>query len=543
MKKIIFLPLILSLALPLVAQDSIVERNVTIEREFRPIIQDAGKIQTKPQVFVPNIQMQEVHYSDFNKTLTPTHSFNNLGMAEIALVKPQNTKGFARMGGGYWNSLGDFAYDFLNTTDMKLNFMLNHSGVYNTQQLSGTNAQIAFNKLFDNVNFYVGANGNHTYFNQYGQAYDATTDSYDKDVLRTVGSSNMGAFGSKIGIRAIPTAELDYQLQTGYEVFFAPNNIVEHQVRTLGFADWAFHQHTVGLDFSMQNLLYKEDAKNSAAHPDNTLIHIEPFYTWGNEHFNVHAGVNLDFASNSAKVFNPSPEIRAEWIANDALSVYGKIGGEYAQHTLHSAFVENRYIGTRLFFTEEMAYYKPIDTHVGMKFRPQKNLLLNVFANYDYTLDQYYYMYNKVAGHFDITHSHTTHMSAGAEATYHYTDRVKTSAKLTYNYWEAATLSHVCDRPALEGSVSVQARVINRLYLNVDGFFASKRYGLTTEKNVLEWETLKSTYDVNLSASYLFNKNLSVFASLNNLINNKHEVYYAHQVQGFNFLLGASWSF
>ena len=35
--------------------DTIVERNVTVEREFTPVIQEAGKIQTKPDVYEPAI--------------------------------------------------------------------------------------------------------------------------------------------------------------------------------------------------------------------------------------------------------------------------------------------------------------------------------------------------------------------------------------------------------------------------------------------------------------------------------------------------------
>ena len=233
----------------------------------------------------------------------------------------------------------------------------------------------------------------------------------------------------------------------------------------------------------------------------------------------------------------------AEWQASDVLSVHGDVTGAYVHHTLQSAFDENRYIGTGILFSESVAYHKPIDTRWGVKFRPQQNLLLNIFGNYDYTLNQYYYAYDKTAGTFGVTHDNTTHASAGIEASYHFKDRIKTSANFTYNYWKAATLPFVYDRPTFEGTVSAQARVINRLYLNVDGFFASKRHGLTTTNGVLSSEVLKAMYDVNLGVSYLFSRNFSAFASFNNLLNNKHDLYYAHQVQGFNFLVGANLTF
>jgi len=51
----IFLGLLLGFNSVLFAQnsDSIVDRNVTVEREYKPIIQDAGKINSLPKTLEP----------------------------------------------------------------------------------------------------------------------------------------------------------------------------------------------------------------------------------------------------------------------------------------------------------------------------------------------------------------------------------------------------------------------------------------------------------------------------------------------------------
>ena len=49
--------------------------------------------------------------------------------------------------------------------------------------------------------------------------------------------------------------------------------------------------------------------------------------------------------------------------------------------------------------------------------------------------------------------------------------------------------------------------------------------------------------DLNLGANYSYNKWLTVFGKINNLINNKYQNYYGYDVQGTNMMVGAAFSF
>ena len=54
---------------------------------------------------------------------------------------------------------------------------------------------------------------------------------------------------------------------------------------------------------------------------------------------------------------------------------------------------------------------------------------------------------------------------------------------------------------------------------------------------------MKPRADINLGASYAYNNWLTAFGKINNLINSRYQDYYGYDVQGFNVLVGAAFSF
>jgi len=109
-------------ATSLKAEDSIVNRNITVEREYKPIIQDAGKINSVPKVLEPRVEKITPNFSDFNLPLNIDYNVHTLPAAELQRDKRQDTKdGFARLGvGNYFNTLADFAYPLVKNESTKL---------------------------------------------------------------------------------------------------------------------------------------------------------------------------------------------------------------------------------------------------------------------------------------------------------------------------------------------------------------------------------------------------------------------------------------
>src|SRR5674476_642296 len=68
-------------------QDSIVDRNVTVEREYKPVIQGAGKINSVPQVLDIQVVKSMPDYSNFNLPLNVDYNIHTLAAAELEREK------------------------------------------------------------------------------------------------------------------------------------------------------------------------------------------------------------------------------------------------------------------------------------------------------------------------------------------------------------------------------------------------------------------------------------------------------------------------
>ena len=173
MKTSNFILSILLLAIGTIAKaekkDSIVDRNITVEREYKPLIQDAGKINTSPKMIEPSVQKATPRYSDFNLPLNADFNIHTLPSAELQLEKRRISKGgFARLGlGNYLNTLADFAYPLIKKTDTRLDFSLNHLGTFGGKTHATSKAALAFDKYCKTFNLYTGLNAGHEYFKYY----------------------------------------------------------------------------------------------------------------------------------------------------------------------------------------------------------------------------------------------------------------------------------------------------------------------------------------------------------------------------------------
>lgn len=283
-----FLLFLLVSAIPLQAQDNIKHRNVQVEREYRPVIHDAGKINSMPQVLEPNIVKAPADYSDFNMPLNADYNIHTLPAAELIPEKPENSKtGYARLGfGNYFNTLADFAYPVINTSDMRLDFSLNHLATFDSKmEHTTTKTNLSFDiLLFKAVDLYAAIGGGHEHFNYYGNYYDdahavfntnsLTSDSLyfeknrqgvnlnpQKFSLKTLSnapkSETLWRFNALAGVRSLPlSTNIRYQAELQYKSFNSQNGINEKQVITQAGISTPKENDRLGLDFELNNLKY-----------------------------------------------------------------------------------------------------------------------------------------------------------------------------------------------------------------------------------------------------------------------------------------------
>ena len=579
-------------------QDSALHRSVTVERDFQPVIQAAGKIATKPAVVETNIESSQVHYSDFTAEVTPQATFNPLLSQPTRFEPGRKYNGYIRGALGHPNTLLDFGYHLDDTKNSILDVYAHHRAEWGLAALSKTKVGLNFTHTYSKCDLYFGLSGGNIFYHKYGHFYDYSQtfgmwakndEAYPKPY--TIGDEDKTSLWTAevyLGVKANAKQDVQYQVQTGYMLFAKAGAVSEHQLRTKGSFDWHSAEHHVGAQLYVQNnFLQLNDAlgiPNSLYQKSRHNFRIEPYYAYEGTRLRVHVGVNFDLnigkghqiLSKTENVsFAPSPHINLEaQIAKQWLTIYADIEGSLGFGSLQSYMEENRYSMIHAGIIRPCAPYTPVDAELGFHIRPHRDVLIEIHGGYAYMMYEDFWIatandttvfepLNKPLMAGDFIHVHADNYQRGkigGQLNYHYQDLVRVNLHGDYYIWKGDTT--VYDRPNWELGLRIDGRINKNWSLYSDNHFAGKRLALATDGE--HW--LAPTIDLNLGLQYDMwvgkvknestkgktnnnalrpepQPNLTLFFQLNNWLHRKNEIYYGYRSQGINFLLGATYRF
>lgn len=580
-------------------QDSALHRSVTVERDFQPIIQAAGKIATKPAVVETKIESSQVHYSDFTAEVTPQATFNPLLSQPTRFELGRKYNGYIRGALGHPNTLLDFGYHLDDTKNSILDVYAHHRAEWGLAALSKTNVGLNFTHTYSTCDLYFGLSGGNIFYHKYGHFYDYSQtfgmwtkndEAYPKPY--TIGDKDKTSLWTAevyLGVKANAKQDVQYQVQTGYMLFAKAGAVSEHQLRTKGSFDWHSAEHHVGAQLYVQNnFLQLNDAlgiPNSLYQKSRHNFRIEPYYAYEGTRLRVHVGVNFDLnigkghqiLSKTENVsFAPSPHINLEaQIAKQWLTIYADIEGSLGFGSLQSYMEENRYSMIHAGIIRPCAPYTPVDAELGFHIRPHRDVLIEIHGGYAYMMYEDFWKawfndttvfepLNKPLMAGDFIHDHADNYQRGkigGQLNYHYQDLVRVNLHGDYYIWKGDTT--VYDRPNWELGLRIDGRINKNWSLYSDNHFAGKRLALAADGGE-HW--LAPTIDLNLGLQYDMwvgkvknestkgktnnnalrpepQPNLTLFFQLNNWLHRKNEIYYGYRSQGINFLLGATYRF
>ena len=579
-------------------QDSALHRSVTVERDFQPVIQAAGKIATKPAVVETKIESSQVHYSDFTAEVTPQATFNPRLSQPTRFEPGRKYNGYIRGALGHPNTLLDFGYHLDDTKNSILDVYAHHRAEWGLAALSKTNVGLNFTHTYSKCDLYFGLSGGNIFYHKYGHFYDYSQtfgmwakndEAYPKPY--TIGDKDKTSLWTAevyLGVKANAKQDVQYQVQTGYMLFAKAGAVSEHQLRTKGSFDWHSAEHHVGAQLYVQNnFLQLNDAlgiPNSLYPKSRHNFRIEPYYAYEGTRLRVHVGVNFDLnigkghqiLSKTENVsFAPSPHINLEaQIAKQWLTIYADIKGSLGFGSLQSYMEENRYSMIHAGIIRPCAPYTPVDAELGFHIRPHRDVLIEIHGGYAYMMYEDFWIatansttvfepLNKPLMAGDFIHDHADNYQRGkigGQLNYHYQDLVRVNLHGDYYIWKGDTT--VYDRPNWELGLRIDGRINKNWSLYSDNHFAGKRLALATDGE--HW--LAPTIDLNLGLQYDMwvgkvqnestkgktnnnalrpepQPNLTLFFQLNNWLHRKNEIYYGYRSQGINFLLGATYRF
>ena len=163
---------LLLLPLTVAAQDTTLNRNVTVERDFQPIISSAGIVSVKPAIVQQDIEPTEVTYSDYSQALSPAFNINPLGCSLTTWNQPKPLNGYVSGGLGHTNTVFDFGYRMSDKkSKITLDAFAHHRAQWGRYTVEKTVAGLDITKSFSSAALYFGADGENRYYTMSGRRY------------------------------------------------------------------------------------------------------------------------------------------------------------------------------------------------------------------------------------------------------------------------------------------------------------------------------------------------------------------------------------
>lgn len=553
-------------------------REMTLEREYDPSVQDANKVNTLPAVKEPTVKKRAIDYAVFAVPTEPEKQISVLPSGKIMADMDYNKRrGYLNLAAGMnLNINGDFGYHILSTEKDNLNVYLSHRSTNGNidyiqiddkvkAKLNDNLGGLNYKHKFEKAVFNIGAKYGYSGFNYYGLPVTGNLEEAGTNLDwadRTTNQVNQ-TIGANIGIESE-----DEEAPFGYMVDFDYINFSHKygadaksdgptentfELKFNLFAPFGGNQR-IGLAGLAEYFSY--NLPERCSFENHAEVILNPYYTIEGDIWNLKLGAKAMIVTGENSKFAASPDIAFDVEVADKTVFYLKADGKLYSNSMYETALVNRYVNP----TEELMPSRNwLDANLGIKSGVVPGFWFDVFAGYKITSSDVLYLPSRVFeqdgfGNFAEAMSdiNTKRFFAGVNLKYNYQKLFEINLKGVYNNWKAnygdswiggeanAELDRVWGKPTAEINAGVTVRPIDKLAVDVNYYLATGRY---TQLGGNEEVNLNNINELNIRGMYNINKTFSVNVQLNNVLFQKYDIYYGYPAQGFNLMGGINVSF
>lgn len=563
-------------------KDSTLTRQVLLERDYNPTMQEASKINTMPSIYTPTITPKEVKFVSSAPQLNI--SGNQLGKASSGDINTNvlfsKKRGYLDLGGGtHANIEGAAGYRILNSATDHLDIFASHSSTNGEvdyingkkyfikdvkAKYAATNVNLKYQHFFEPSILSFNASFFNTAFNYYGNSFipvgaaDETT--YDLSSKQNVDVLSFGA-GLKSSLQN--EGELKYDVNIRYQNFKSKYGLISKDDAPKGGQfDLDGDVYTalgadklLGVRASLMSQSFGNKAENDAFH-SLTNFKGNPYVKFEGNNWNVDLGVNVNAIFDIKTKLLFSPNIKADLRFYDVNVLYAEATGGVNNNTYLDILQENRYMtpASRVLYSKTL-----YDLKIGFKSGVVSGLEFDLFAGYKQTNQDHLYLQQKDHGwsntsfpiYADVSTGHIggllktnliprTDLSAKV-TTYFYS--VKYDKDLDNPLKDTSVKKEAWGRPTFTAEFNADIKPISKLTLSLNYLYAGGRKTYEFSPEVNSSVKMKDINEFNVKGTYQITNWLSVYTKANNIFNQKYELQYGYPLQGFNALGGISLKF
>lgn len=509
-------------------QDTTLNRQVLLEREYNPTLRDASKINTLPSIYnpaKPSIKASYIEKAPFVKI--NSQLLGKVGSGDIHTDVDYDTKnGYLRLGAGSNSNLeAIFGYKLVESPTDTLNLSATYgstSGNVNYEskdfltskakaKYADSKINLGYSHLFGPSIFSFGAYYRNMSYNYYGNPYWRQNDEFKADYYDLNKRQGVNVFNFNAALQSSDknSGILKYIGSVGYSYFknkYGP--LIENDGIKGGQLDLRGNFYTeydtdniIGVKGKIINQSISDPKYNFKPYAGSfhnlTNIEATPYFKTEGSNWNVDLGLNAGCVLDYKRRLFFSPEIHANLVFAEANKLYFDATGGINENTFLQLLDENRYINPM----SRVGYSRtPLDLKVGLNSGIIKGFEFGVFGGYKHTKDDHLFM----------------------STSYYYVSSGDATAPLTVNTYSWGNVSTPfyanISTGHLGGMISTSLIPKTNLSVKATGYFYNVKYVngyLSTYVNAIPeekkaWGRPTFTVDVNADVNLLPQLNISL---------------------------------
>lgn len=546
------------------------KREVTIEKEFTPIVNDASKINTLPEIDNPVVTKPSIRYSDWAVPMTTGPILQILPSGNFGMQPAVNPKqSYINLAmGNYLNAAANAGFRIFDSetdqlgvwyqhssTNGKLKYLENDKKV--TQRRNDNILNLSYKHTFEKLSWKIGGAYRSNAFNYYGMPLIPEIMDIIPESMKTFKMTNqqrVQQYSLHTGIESKDNEKLNYDLSVGYNgyksrlgfLYEDKNGLTENHIETRFNLSAPFGKYyAIGLGVGMDNLIYSQDQYNY------TVIRLNPNFNITKNNLKFRAGLNVDISFNDGTTFRFAPDLNLEWEFEKSFFLFTSLEGGKELNTMNKMSVRSIYADPSRPATNS---YTPADWTFGLRTNYLANFNVNLYTGIKTTTDALFDYRTLIAYDGVLSRDVISFFAmdayawkVGFDINYKYKDRVKAQINWAHNEWH---YRHGKGKirtalPVNEWNLGLNVNATKHLAFDLDIYLANGREYRNTIETDLKPDAdffssgkMKNIFNVNLGATYRFNDSVHLLVQANNIFAQHYNLYYGMPAQRFNIMAG-----
>lgn len=538
-------------------KDTTYTRQVLLEREYNPTLQDANKVNTTPSIYAPLVKKQAptiARWTTSTVNIQPTTMRLDAGSFG-SFIAHNEDRGYAGLYIGNYNTVeAQAGISIINneytTWDVWGNYSRNkgipsqdypfisNEAKHNDWSLKSRWTQ-AFKLFHLNTNLSIGNQS----FNYYG--------GYQSSSLSSNPYINMDQSVFKFDIDATATSysnrDIRYEVSLGYNHLNFKESLTP-SVRGPKVGNIRLNTHfysqlesdaTVGLHFGVTN---QQARQNITPLPTFTHLKAAPYIRFDKDSWAVSLGANANIVFDEDDKILLSPYVDALWNFHPQAKLYLQAKGYVSENTYADILVENRYARPTERIFSSRTY---LDGNIGVAFEIVKGVEVDIFAGYKRTHNEHFYRIDSLNSANAVLYGDLRTLKFGGVVKTLLIPYTNLSAKIeafSYDveYNSLPSVTTAFGKPKYVASVNADVFPMDNLTIGLNYLLQGEQ---TTLSPLGQEVDMGSINEMNIDASYRFTPKITGKVAVNNVLSHKNQLYPGYYYLGTNFVVGASFKF